>query len=81
MLPKLALYQIELHLDMKFSEFPKVVKTVVKGYQPQFWRTFWWNKQGVLRRNGGVCNISERRTGLVFQVPNQAPYQLGHTRI
>ncbi len=35
-LPKLALYQIELHPDMKFWKFLKVVKTVVKGHQPHF---------------------------------------------
>ena len=60
---------------MKFWKFLKVVKTVVKENLPQFCRTFWRNKQGVFQRNREACNISERRTVLVFQLPNQARYQ------
>jgi len=58
-----------------------VVKFVVKENLPHFLRTF---NDGIcvcLRSNRGVCNISGSRTVLVFQLPNQAPYQLGHTRI
>ena len=58
-----------------------MVKYVVREIIPHFLRTFNGGIYGGLRSNRGVYNISESRTALVFQLPNQAPYQLGHTRI
>ena len=58
-----------------------VVKYVVKEILPHFRGTFKSGDWGKLGRNGGVHNIWSSRTGLVFQLPNQARYQLRYTRI
>ena len=58
-----------------------VVKYVVKGILPHFRGTFKSGDWGKLGENGGVHNILGSRTNLVLRLPNQAPYQLGHTRI
>ena len=63
------------------EDFAVVVKYVVKKILPHFQETFKSGDWGKLGRNRGVCNISGSRTGLVLRLPNQAPYQLGHTRI
>ena len=63
------------------EDFAVVVKYVVKEILPHFRGTFKSGDWGKLGRNRGVRNISDSRTGLVLRLPNQAPYQLGHTRI
>ena len=61
--------------------FAVVVKYVVRGILPHFRGTFKSGDWGKLGENRGVYNIWSSRTNLVFRLPNQAPYQLGHTRI
>lgn len=60
---------------------PDVVKNVVREILPHFYKTFNSEKCKDYQINGEVCNILCNRTDLVFQLPNQAPYQLGHTRV
>ena len=63
------------------EDFAVVVKYVVKEILPHLGGTFKSGDWGKLGENGGVHNILGSRTGLVFQLPNQARYQLRYTRI
>ena len=63
------------------EDYAVVVKYVVKKILPHFQETFKSGDWGKLGENGGVCNISGSRTGLVLRLPNVARYQLRHTPI
>ncbi|MGM9600084.1 MAG: hypothetical protein ACI3W5_00685, partial [Faecousia sp.] len=58
------------------EDFAVVVKYVVKEMLPHFQETFKSGYWGKLGRNRGVYNISGSRTGLVFQLPKLALYQI-----
>lgn len=79
--PNQVPYQLGHTRILSYEKKLVVVKYVVKEILPHFRGTFKSGDWGKLGRNRGVRNISDSRTGLVLQLPNQAPYQLGHTRI
>ena len=56
-----------------------MVKYVVKEILAHFWQTFNGGICGASQSNRGVSNIWSSRTNLVFQLPNQALYQMSYT--
>ena len=59
------------------EDFAVVVKYVVKEILPHFRGTFKSGDWGKLGRNRGVRNISDSRTNLVFQLPNDVRCSMG----
>ena len=78
--PKCGALPTGLYPDTRYKVLPDVVKHVVRRILPQINRTFKRVKWGYSRRNREVSNISKRVAKSLPQLPNQAPYQLGHTQ-